>query len=128
MQRKDKETLVKVGVGVLAIKWLSGEFILLVSVGILLAMATIGIVIGLAGWLLKYGLIALGIYVVFVLTLRWLHGGKKQHSTADLEQLTASSREKTERLEDIDPAAALARFKAEHQAELQQPAPPPRKP
>ncbi|WP_163870372.1 hypothetical protein [Myxococcus eversor] len=114
MQGKDKETLVKVGV--------------LVPIGILLALATIGIVIGLAGWLLKYGLIALGIYVVFVLTLRWLHGGKKQRDLSEADQLTASSREKTERLEDIDPAVALARFKAEHQAELQQPAPPPRKP
>lgn len=117
MQAKDKATLVKVGV--------------LASIGILLALATIGTVIGLAGWLLKYGLIALGICVAFVLTRRWLRGGEKQARPSDLhevEQLTASSHEKTERLEDIDPAAALARFKAEHQAELQQAAPPPRKP
>ncbi|MFY2561679.1 hypothetical protein ACN469_29030 [Corallococcus terminator] len=76
MERKDKETLVKVGVGALAFKWLSGEFIFLLSVGILLAIATIGILIGLA----------------------------------------------------VDPAVALARFKAEHLAELPQPTPPPRKP
>ncbi|NTX54105.1 hypothetical protein [Myxococcus sp. CA039A] len=131
MEKKDQQTLIKVGLGVLAFKWLSGEFIFLFSIGILLAIASIGIVIGLAEWFLKYGLIALGIYVIFVLTLRWLHGGKKQRDLSDLpdfEQLTASSRAKAERIEEIDPDEALARFKAEHLAELQQPTPPPRKP
>ena len=56
--------------------------IFVISIGILLAIAAIGIIAGLASWLLKYGLLALGIYVIFVLTLRWLHGGDKRRKVS----------------------------------------------
>ncbi|MFP2926978.1 hypothetical protein ACLESO_17615 [Pyxidicoccus sp. 3LG] len=131
LTQKDKGTLVKVGLGLLALKRMSGGLIFIVSIGILLAIATIGIIAGLATWLLKYGLLALGIYVIFVLTLRWLHGGDKRRKVSgvpDLEPFESATQAKDEERSKLDAELALARFKAEHMEELQKQPVPPRKP
>jgi len=121
LTHKEKGTLLKVFLGILAFKWVSAELFVLGAVGVLALIIAIGVIASLATWLLKYSLIALGIYVMFVLTLRWLHGDKKSRpgeGLADLDALEAATKGRTQEQLELDAQLTLARFKAEHAEEL----------
>ncbi|MCE9672005.1 hypothetical protein LY474_29785 [Myxococcus stipitatus] len=122
LTHKEKGTLLKVFLGILAFKWVSAELFVIGAVGVLALIIAIGVIASLATWLLKYSLIALGIYVVFVLTLRWLHGDKKsrppEEGLADLDALEAATKGRSQEQLELDAQLTLARFKAEHAEEL----------
>nr|BDT37202.1 hypothetical protein MFMH1_68710 [Myxococcus sp. MH1] len=107
--------------------WSTAEVLVIGGLGLLVAIAVVGLFIGVAKWLLKYSMLALGIYVLFSLTRRWLRGSKQQASS-ELTPYTSPQKTRAEQLQEIDPAQALARFKAEHMSEAPPPARPHRKP
>jgi hypothetical protein len=84
LNRQGKRTLLKLLLGGIGFAWFSEHIFLSLCAGILILMALVGIVMGIAQWLLKYALMALGVYVIYVLVLRWLHPGKKPSSSEDL--------------------------------------------
>ncbi|MFY1826323.1 hypothetical protein ACN47A_10460 [Myxococcus fulvus] len=107
--------------------WSTGEVLVIGGIGLLLAIAAVGLFIGVAKWLLKYSLLALGLYVLFALTRRWLRGSKPR-APSEFAPHPAPQKTRAEQLQEIDPEQALARFKAEHLAEAQPPARTHRKP
>ncbi|WP_141325333.1 hypothetical protein [Myxococcus sp. AB025B] len=107
--------------------WSTAEVLVIGGLGLLVAIAVVGLFIGVAKWLLKYSLLALGIYVLFSLTRRWLRGAKQQ-APSELTPYTSPQKTRAEQLQEIDPAQALARFKAEHMSEAPPPARTHRKP
>ncbi len=93
---KEKRTLVKGGLGLAALYFATPYIVGALAVGLLLVLFAVGLFASAVGWLMKYGLLALGLYVVFVLTMRWLHGGAKRKAAAPPVSLDALERQAEE--------------------------------
>ena len=109
MTRKDKETLLKVGVGAAAIAWAGPQILGMLFVLVFLGLFATVAVFALAGTLLEYALIA-GCVMLGVATLARLVGGPSKREPAPLP--TERALERKRRLQkaklDLELAKAVA--------------------
>ena len=109
MTRKDKDTLLKVGVGAAAIAWAAPQILGMLFVLTFLGLFATVAVFALAGTLLKYALIA-GCAMLGVAVLARLIGGPAKKTASELPVERALQRKK--RLEkaklDLELAKAVA--------------------
>lgn len=114
LTNKEKGTILKAGLALGGLVVVGPYIVGAVAIAILLVVGVIGIAAGLADWFLRYGLQTLGVFVVFVLVLRWLFGPARRRAVAPLEipDLPTPTPHDDERLA-LDAELEIARIKAE---------------